>query len=137
MENLVNEFSNFFNDKIDAIRMNIGVTEPPFIPHRECVCDNLHTFALVFDDDVRKLVIKSKTTNCVFDPMPTKLVKECIEELLPLLTHIINRCIASGEFPHEWKTAIVVPLLKKVGMDLIHTKKLSPCVKPPICAQPN
>ena len=51
MENLVNEYGNFFNDKIDAIRMNSGVTKPPFIPSREGVCDNLDTFALVSEDD--------------------------------------------------------------------------------------
>ena len=99
MENLVNEFVNVFNDKIDAIQMNIGVIEPPFIPSREGLFINLYTFALVSEDDVCKLVIKSS-------PMPTKFVKEYIEELLPLLAYIINRSIASGEFPHEWKTAL-------------------------------
>ena len=103
--------------------MNIGVTEPPFIPSSEGVCisvSNLETFALVSDDDdVRKLVIKSKSTSCVLDPMPTKRVKENSEELLPLLTYIINRSVASGEFPHEWKTALVVLLLSKAGMHLI------------------
>ncbi len=42
---------------------------------RKCVCDNLDTFAAVSDDDVHKLVMKSKTTSYVLDPMPTKLVK--------------------------------------------------------------
>ena len=77
------------------------------------MCANLDTFALVSEDDVRKLVMKSKTTSCALDPMPTKLVKEYMEELLPLFTHIINLSIASGEFPHEWKTALVVLLLTK------------------------
>ena len=86
--------------------MNIDVTEQLFIPSRAGVCDNLDTFALVSEDDVHKLVIKSQTTSCVLDPMPTKLVKEYIVELLPLLTHIINHSIATGEFPHEWKTAM-------------------------------
>ncbi|KAK2141892.1 hypothetical protein NP493_5084g00004 [Ridgeia piscesae] len=44
--------------------------------------------------------------------MPTKLVKQYIAELLPLLMHIINLSIAAGEFPQEWKTAFVVPLHK-------------------------
>jgi hypothetical protein len=61
------------------------------------------------------LVIKSKTTTCALDPLPTKLVKQYIPELLPLLMHIINLSIATGEFPQEWKTAFVVPLLKKAG----------------------
>ena len=47
VENFVNEFGNFFNDKTDAIRINIGVTKPLFIPSREGVCDNLDIFALV------------------------------------------------------------------------------------------
>jgi hypothetical protein len=65
------------------------------------------------------LVIKSKTTTCALDPLPTKLVKQYIPELLPLLMHIINLSIATGEFPQEWKTAFVVPLLKKAGLDPI------------------
>ena len=69
--------------------------------HLERVCDNLDTFALVSEDDVRKLVIKSKTTSCALDSMPTELVKECIEELLPLLTHIINRSIATHHAHHQ------------------------------------
>ena len=53
------------------------------------------------------------------DPMPTKLVKDYMEELLPLFTHVINLSIATGELPHEWKTALVVPLLKKAGLNPI------------------
>ena len=81
--------------------------------------DKLDTFALVSADDVRKLVMKSKTTSCALDPTSTKLVKEYSEELLPLLTHIVNRSLATGEFPHEWKTPLVA-LLKKTGLDPIH-----------------
>ena len=94
MENIVNEFGNFFKDKIYAIRTEISVTEAPYIPFREeGVCANLDTFAVVSVDDVRKLVMKSKATSCALDPMPTKLVKEYMEELLPLFTHIINLSI--------------------------------------------
>ena len=117
MGNLVNEFGNFFKDKIDAIRTDISVTEAPYTPFREeGVCANLDTFAVVSEDDVRKLVVKSKTTSCALDPMPTKLVKEYMEELLPLFTHIINISIATGRL---WKTALVVPLLNKAELDPI------------------
>ena len=77
------------------------------------MCANLDTFAVVSEDDERKLVMKSKTTSCALDPMPANLFKEYMEELLPLFTHIINLSIATGEFPHEWKTALVISLLKK------------------------
>ena len=55
---------------------------------------------MVSEDDVRKLIIKSKTTSYA-------------------LAHIINLSIATGEFTQEWKTAFVVPLLKKAGLDPI------------------
>ena len=42
-----------------------------------------------------------------------------MKELLPLFTHIINLSVATAEFPHEWKTAFVVPLFKKAGLDPI------------------
>ena len=48
-----------FDDKIYAILSTIGVTEQPYIPVREGA--NLDTFAVVSEDDVRKLVIKYKT----------------------------------------------------------------------------
>ncbi len=96
--------------------MDIGVTKPPIIPLRTGVCDNLETFAVVWSSMM--LVMKSKTS-CALDPIPTKLVKEYIEEFVPLLAHFINCSIAAGELPHEWKTALVVPLLKKAGLDPI------------------
>ena len=38
------QHSNCFNYKVDAILINIGVTEPPFISSTEGVCDNLRWF---------------------------------------------------------------------------------------------
>ena len=57
----------YFNHKIDAIWSTIGVTGPPYVPVREGA--NLDTFAVVSEDYVRKLVMKSKTTSCALDTM--------------------------------------------------------------------
>ena len=51
--------------------------------------------------------------------MPTPLVVNCIDSLLPAVTKIINLSLSAGYFPDEWKSAIVDPLLKKPGLDLI------------------
>ena len=77
-----------FNDKIDAILSTIDDTETPYVLVREGA--NLDTFAVVSEDDVRKLVMKSKTTSCALDHMPAKLIKQYIAELVPLLKHIIH-----------------------------------------------
>ena len=51
--------------------------------------------------------------------MPTLLVVNCIDSLLPVITKIITSSLSTGSFSDEWKCAIVNPLLKKVGQDLI------------------
>ena len=51
--------------------------------------------------------------------MPTPLVVNCIDSLLPVITKIINLSLSTGYFSDEWKCAIVNPLLKKPGLDLI------------------
>ena len=48
----------------------------------------------------------------------TKVVKECLDELVPLLTVIISQSLQSGVFPGVWKEALVTPTLKKCGADL-------------------
>ena len=51
--------------------------------------------------------------------MPTSLVIGCTEVLLPVLTKIINSSLESGMFADDWKCALVNPLLKKPGLDLV------------------
>ena len=54
---------------------------------------------------------------CPLDPMPTSLVKQCSDELLPITTKIINSSLSAGHFPSSFKTAEVIPLLKKSTLD--------------------
>ena len=60
----------------------------------------------------------SKKT-CSLDPVPTKILLHCTESLLPVLTKIINLSLSKAIFPSDWKIALVKPLLKKHGMEVI------------------
>ena len=51
--------------------------------------------------------------------MPSTPVCKC-EDLLPVLTKIINNSSQSGLFPDIWKEALVFPLLKKHGLGVIY-----------------
>ena len=51
--------------------------------------------------------------------MTTSLVINCIDVLLPVITKIINLSLESGSFASNWKCALVNPLLKKTGLDLV------------------
>ncbi len=51
--------------------------------------------------------------------MPTWMLRDCIDEILPALTKIVNLSLKLGEIPKELKLAIIKPLLKKLGLELI------------------
>src|SRR6218665_8819 len=53
------------------------------------------------------------------DPMPTWLLKFCIDLLAPYITSLFNSSLSSGAFPTCYKDAYVTPRLKK--------PTLSPC----------
>jgi hypothetical protein len=40
--------------------------------------------------EIKKIIMASKTTQCALDPIPTRLLKTCINALLPSLTKIVN-----------------------------------------------
>jgi len=55
--------------------------------------------------------------SCSLDPVPTFLVRELIDVLLPHITLMVNASLAHGRLPASQKCAIVTPLLKKPGLD--------------------
>ena len=56
-------------------------------------------------------------TNCDLDPVPTRLLKEQLNCIIPLMVDIVNKSLCSGVFPDCLKQAIVVSLLKKKSLD--------------------
>ena len=63
------------------------------------------------------------------DPIPTFLLRECIDVILPYLTAMINtygtslRCSC---LPASQKTAVVTPLLKKASLEPHELKNCRP-----------
>jgi hypothetical protein len=47
--------------------------------------------------------------------MPTSLVVKSLNELLPVITCMINSSLLLGYFPPAWKSTLVDPRLKKTG----------------------
>ena len=50
----------------------------------------LSKFDLLSREEVRDLVLASKKKTCSLDPIPTKLVFECLDILLLVIAKIIN-----------------------------------------------
>lgn len=123
-EDLSEQFSSFFIDKVANIRQDLlqknnsndvgtqsMVADVPFIGQ------HLDTFENVSEAELRKIIMAAPSKSCELDPMPTFLLKPCLDSLLPLITSIINKCLTESKVPESFKTAIVRPLLKKPGLD--------------------
>ena len=54
--------------------------------------------------------------SCSLDPLPTFLLKDCVDILLPSLTKLVNASLSEGLFPDDFKKAIVTPLIKKSSL---------------------
>ena len=74
--------------------------------------------------------MKSPSTSCSLDPMPTWLLKNCLDELLPVITKMINMSIQSGQFPDVLKSAQIT---HRKEMSLPHTPAAD---LPQICSRP-
>ena len=70
-------------------------------------------------ETVAKLVRSSKSKTCPLDPLPTNLVKECIDVLTPTYQQMINLSLSSAVVPGRWKAALISPILKKPGLDVV------------------
>lgn len=86
----------------------------------------LIVFPPTTQDEIKRLVKKAANKTCRLDPMPTWLLKECLDTLLPIITCIVNKSITSGIVPSAFKRAVVRPLLKKPGLDKDEFKSYRP-----------
>ena len=74
-------------------------------------------FQNISDEFVLKIINSAPTKSCELDPIPTTLLYENIDSLLPIIKNIINTSLTTGIVPRDLKTAVVKPLLKKPSPD--------------------
>ena len=80
----------------------------------------------VSESVIKNLILKSAPKTCQLDLIPTPLLVECLDTLLPSLTALLNSSLSSGVFPEVFKTALVTPLLKKKSFDQNKLKNYCP-----------
>ena len=66
------------------------------------------------------IIMGSSNASCQLDPIPTWLLKLCGSELVPVITKMINLSLQQGQVPDSWKAALIRPLLKKLGLELVY-----------------
>ena len=68
-------------------------------------------------DEVRQIILKAPCKACERDPIPTTLLKSCLDSVATTITTIINMSQSTYVVPTSFKGAIVRPLLKKPVLD--------------------
>ena len=119
---LANKFGEFFCRKISLLREDISSCSSPkpinSIPSPE---ESLLQFTLVSKATlVHDVIFKSSNATCQLDPIPTWLLNECVDVLVPIITRMINLSLVSGCVPENWKLALILLILKKLDLKLIH-----------------
>ena len=123
---LADDFINFFTDKVDKISQSFSRSPVLNSPPCNTTVPALSHFQPVTEDDVKKVILSGNSKTCHLDPIPTKLLKQCINELLPCLTKIVNDSLGCSKFPTRLKFATLVPLLKKPSLDREQHKHYRP-----------
>ena len=97
---LQDRFCMFFSQKIQNIRLDLDAH--PYEPATFSPYDGpkLRLFKPVTEEEIRKLIVESPTKTCMLDPNPTSLTTECLSDLLPLITRIVNSSLCVPESSH-------------------------------------
>ena len=64
-------------------------------------------------NQLKECTLNSAPKSCELDPIPSKLLVECLDSILPSHTDLFTSSLASGIFPQCFKSALVTPILKK------------------------
>ena len=104
-------------DKIQSIRDNVDTYLKHSAPPENA--PNLLAFKLLSTSDEKKIILGMKINSCGIDPIPTKLLKVILPSVIKPITKIVNTSLQHRIFCKHWKTAVIRPLLKKIGLELI------------------
>ena len=128
LSSLPEMFSNYFSDKIMIIRNELDSQTVSALPAQTDSFSGitLSTFEPVTEVMVKHVIMKSAPKTCSLDPIPTPLLLEILDCLLPSLTALINSSLSSGLFPQVFKSAVIFPLLKKPSLDPNELKNFRP-----------
>ena len=127
LTDLAEKFGTYFISKITNIRSSFSTPNMPSSQYTQRPdLAPLISFSPVTESEILKLIKTAPAKSCDLDPIPTQLLKSCIDVLLTPITHLINLSLAEGIFPSAFKRAHVAPLLKKPSLSKEDMKNYRP-----------
>ena len=106
-----------FTNKVEKHRANIASEHVTSTLVTGTTAATSSSFEKVSQLTVKECILNSAPKSCELDPIPSKLLKLCLDYILPSLTDLFNSSIASGISPLCIKSALVTHILKKRCLD--------------------
>ena len=110
-------FIKHFTNKVEKLRANIVSEHVTSTLGTGTTSANFYSFEKVSQLTVKECIPISAPKSCEIDPIPSRLLIECLDSILPSLTDLFNSSRASGIFPQCFKSALVTPILKEKCLD--------------------
>ncbi|KAK6165095.1 hypothetical protein SNE40_023654 [Patella caerulea] len=114
---VANNFGNYFIEKISKIRLELSPTGTDECLDRSYDGNTFASFHKVTESELKDIILSSKPTSCELDKIPTRFLLLILDNLLPVLTVIVNSSLNCGVVPDCFKQAVIKPLLKKPSMN--------------------
>ena len=106
-------FIKHFTNKVEKLRANIASEHVTSILVTGTAAATFFSFEKESQLTVKECILNSAPRSCELDPIPSKLLIECLDYILPSLTDLFNSSLASDIFPQCLKSALVTHILKK------------------------
>ena len=115
-------FADFFRSKINLIKTAIANKLSAIGSINPFDFDRPHTGAPLeldeeTDNEVLKILHSMSDKSSPMDLFPSSLLKLCADVFAPVIAKLANLSFSTGVFPAVFRTASVLPLLKKEGLD--------------------
>ena len=110
-------FIKHFTNKVEKLRANIAPKHVASTLVTGTTTANFSSFEKVSQLTVKECTINYAPKSCELDPIPSKLLIECLDSILPSPTDLFNSSLASWIFPQCFISALVTPILKKRCLD--------------------
>ena len=107
-------FIKHFTNKVEKLRANIASEHVTSTFVTGTTAATFSSFEKVSQLTVKECILSSAPKSYELDPIPSKLLIECLDSIL---TYLFNSSIASGIFPQCFKSAHVTSILKKTCLD--------------------
>ena len=116
------QFADYFNAKIEQIYSdmsyhNCNTLDVDINVVKSSCASKFRKFEPLSFAGLKAIIESMPSKTCDLDPLPTSILKKCIDLLLPAIHHIANLSLSQGYFPDVLKKACVTPLIKNENLD--------------------